>query len=260
MQEHKPKSPRLEWIADALMDEIEKPDKEIDWEYVELCEKLLSSFTEQKKHSKWEVRKRLKHLFRSAKKESSVPIVNKSKPVLHKIKPAFVALIAAIVLMFSCVTICATTPVREYILKALTLNNNQSVTENGVTYTYAGKSTIYNDIVDLCLHENIQICFPQYLPYNAQITGITTFEANDTVIFTINDQRINFIIINNYNDISHTDTTETLDWKGYTFYILNQHDRVVSYSIIKNNLYTISCDSKDQLYDIIYSLNFERIK
>ena len=46
MTEKDPKSTVMKKIADALMSEMNKPDNEIDWEYVELCEELLANFTE----------------------------------------------------------------------------------------------------------------------------------------------------------------------------------------------------------------------
>jgi len=44
MRKENSKSKKLKWIADALMSEVQKPEEEIDWEYVKLCEILLSSF------------------------------------------------------------------------------------------------------------------------------------------------------------------------------------------------------------------------
>lgn len=261
MKKHKPMSSQLKWLADTLMNEMDKPEEEIDWEYVKLCEILLSSFSPHKKLSKWGIQKRVKNILKRIDNESSIPIENKTKPVFHKIKPAFVALIAAVVLMLSCVTVCATTTFDENILKALNLGINQSFEDEGITYIYGGKSVTYKTIDEFLDSENISICYPEKIAYDAKLLRIRNDETNMQTTFVYDDPRIAFRIEHDRKiDIDRFSDSEIIKYNNYIFYFLYSDLDVIAVSMINNDFYTLVCDNKDQLLEMIYSFNFERIE
>lgn len=259
MRKKNSKSKKLKWIADALMNEIEKPEEEIDWEYVKLCEILLSSFLPQRKLSKWEIKKRVNQILNRRASGSSFLEENKAKPVSYKFKPAFVALIAAVVLMLSCVTVCATTTFDENILKALNLGVNQSFENNGITYIYGGKSVNYKSIDEFLDSENINICFPEKIAYNAKLLKILRDETISYTIFVFDDPRISFEIHHETQpDPTQFEDAEIVNFKNYFFYILGDMQNIAG-AIINNDYYILQCEDKNQLLEMIYSFNFERI-
>ena len=261
MRKENSKSKKLKWIADALMSEVQKPEEEIDWEYVKLCEILLSSFLPQRRLSKWGIKKRVNQILNRRASGSSFLEENKAKPVSYKFKPAFVALIAAVVLMLSCVTVCATTTFDENILKALNLGVNQSFEDAGITYTYHGKSVKYKTIEELLGTENLNICYPEKNAYNAKLLKILRDETNIQTTFVYDDPRINLVIIhNNKPDINQLVGLECIEYNDYMFYLICLDVEFTAITIINNDLYTLKCDDKDQLFEMIYSFNFERIK
>jgi hypothetical protein len=242
------------------MSEVQKPEEEIDWEYVKLCEILLSSFLPQRKLSKWGIKKRVNLILNRRASGSSFLEENKAKPVSYKFKPAFVALIAAVVLMLSCVTVCATTTFDENILKALNLGLNQSFEDEGITYIYGGKSVNYKTIDEFLDSENISICYPEKIAYNAKLLKIHRDETISYTIFVFDDPRISFEIHHETQpDPAQFDDAEIVNFKNYSFYILGETQDVAC-AIINNDYYILQCEDKNQLLEMIYSFNFERIE
>jgi len=261
MRKENSKSKKLKWIADALMSEVQKPEEEIDWEYVKLCEILLSSFSPHRKLSKWGIKKRVNQILNRRASGSSFLEENKAKPVSYKFKPAFVALIAAVVLMLSCVTVCATTTFGENILKALNLGLNQSFEDEGITYIYSGKSVSYKTIDDLLDTEDLNICYPEIFAYNANLLEILRDETISQTIFVFDDTRISFRIDHNREiDTKRFSDSEIIKYNDRIFYLLYSDLNVIAITVINNDFYTLKCDSKDYLLEMIYSFNFERIK
>ncbi len=261
MRKENSKSKKLKWIADALMSEVQKPEEEIDWEYVKLCEILLSSFLPQRKLSKWGIKKRVNQILNRRASGSSFLEENKAKPVSYKFKPAFVALIAAVVLMLSCVTVCATTTFDENILKALNLWVNQSFEDNGITYIYGGKSVNYKTIDEFLDSEKINICYPEKIAYNANLLEILRDETISQTTFVYDDTRLSFIIEHDRPiDIKRYSDSEIVKHNNHIFYILYSDLNVTAITVINNDFYTLKCDSKDYLLEMIYSFNFERIQ
>ena len=261
MRKENSKSKKLKWIADALMSEVQKPEEEIDWEYVKLCEILLSSFLPQRRLSKWGIKKRVNQILNRRASGSSFLEENKAKPVSYKFKPAFVALIAAVVLMLSCVTVCATTTFDENILKALNLGINQSFEDNGITYIYGGKSVSYKTIDDLLDTENLNICYPEIFAYNAKLLKILRDETISQTTFVYDDTRLAFIIEHDRKtDTVQFSDAEIVKYNDHIFYLFSSDLYVTANTVIGNDFYTLKCDNRDYLLEMIYSFNFERIK
>ena len=240
------------WLADAIMTEMAKPEEEIDVEFVESCENLLNTIMGEKKLTDEEIEVRVNKIMESRANPRVVP---------KKRKTAFIAIIAAVVFLISGITVCATTPISQYILKALDLGLNQSVEENKITFINNGENTIYRTLEELLDSENINICYPEKYAYNIELSKIFITEKKDQVIFYFNDPRIAFEI--NYDvqlkqNLLYSE--EVLNFKNHSFYIHYIDSTVVAYAVINNAFYNLKCDSKDELFKMIYSLNFERLE
>jgi len=102
----------ITWLSDAVMTEMAKPYTEIDTEFVDSCEQLLDTLLGERRLSDNEINDMLKNITRNNKNNRSVSVKRRTKSV-------FIALIAAIILLFSCVTIYAFTPIGDYIKKTV---------------------------------------------------------------------------------------------------------------------------------------------
>ena len=186
---------------------------------------------------------------------------NYAVPVRRRSKPALIALIAAVIFVLSCVTVCATTPLGENILKALDFSLNQSFSDDDKSYVYGGKSVYYDTLEEFLDEENLEICFPKKFSYDIEISQILSPESKDQTIFVFDDPRIVFEIYHNKElDQTQLETAEIIEFNHYSFYICNSDNTIIAYSEINDDLYILGCDSKDQLIEMIYSFNFERIE
>ena len=242
----------VKWLADAIMIEMEKPYDEINVEFVESCENLLNTLMGEKKLSDKEINDRVNEIMERSGKNYAVPVRRRSKPAL-------IALIAAVIFVLSCVTVCATTTLDEYILKSLDLDINQCVTDDRITYSNKGKNTIYSTIPELLEEENLNICYPEKIAYDIAIEKIIHTETNET-FFSFSDAKVSFDIYHNdYRDLSVYNISEIIEYNNFSFHLVYTNDYNSAYANINNDFYVLVCDSKEQLLDMIYSFNFERI-
>jgi len=239
------------WLADAVMTEMAKPEEEIDVEFVESCENLLNTIMGEKKLTDEEIEIRVNKIMEKRSKPRSVP---------KKRKTAFIAIIAAVVFLISGITVCATTPISQYILKTLDLGLNESVSGEGIVYSYGGKSINYASIEEFLDAEDLKICYPEKFAYDINLTQIIRTESRDKTIFFFADSRVSFKIHHNENiDLSQDDSTEVLQYNDVFFYLYDRDQIITAYAVINGDLYILGCDSKDQLLKMIYSFNFERL-
>ena len=241
------------WLADAIMTEMAKPEEEIDVEFVESCENLLNTIMGEKKLTDEEIEVRVNKIMESRANPRVVP---------KKRKTAFIAIIAAVVFLISGITVCATTPISQYILKTLDLGLNESVSGEGIVYSYGGKSINYASIEEFLDAEDLKICYPEKFAYDIKLSQILKIETEDQIVFKFDNPIIVFEIYQNKEiDESQFIKAEIIEYNGYSFYIYNSNDNTsIAYFVINSNLYNLGCDSKEKLIEMIHSLNFERIE
>ncbi len=231
MKKHDLKSSVLKKTADSLMNELNKADDEIDWEYVKLCEEILANFTKYKKPSRLEKRRRIKEILKrvgAEKRTSPNPIF----------KPAFAALTACFVLLFSCVTFYVTAQIYK---------------NNSITYVYNGKKTTHWSLDSLLKTENLDLFYPQEFAYGAKISQVRRDDSGHTV-FIFDDSRLTFDVCHNCtDDSSQNDNSGSVDF----FNMLRSADSSQLCFSINNDFYTITCDSNEQLLKMFESFNFE---
>ena len=134
MSKSQTKVNQLKWLADSIINELEKPDDEIDWEFIEICEDLTKIFMGEKQLSEEDISSRIRMITERRKKFKAV----KTK---RQIKSILVATVAAVIFIFLSITVYAMTPIGDYIIKVFQFGTEQDTSEDKIDYTY-------NDLTD----------------------------------------------------------------------------------------------------------------
>lgn len=238
----------IEWLDNAIAIEEQKPIEETDMEFINKCEKLISilmgnyhEYTDEDAKDYFEM---------ITKKESP-----QRKKFFFGIKKVLAASIAILIIFLGGFTVYASSPVvKDIINRVLSLNVGQSLENENITYTYEGKSLIYDNIEDLVEIENLGIVYPDKIPYNAHVKLISYTKSNNRITFTFNDKRIQFTVEKNVDlDESRFKNTDKVSIKNYTFFVASKGSMYLAYSIINNDLYSLQCDSKEELLNMINS-------
>lgn len=245
---------QLKWLADSIINEMEKPDDKIDWEFIEICEELTKIFLGEKQLSEEEINARISIITKKQQKFKTVKLK-------RRIKSTFVAAVAAVIFIFSSITVYAMTPLKDYIIKTLQLDEDQSVPENDTDHSYCDSTGEYLSLEDFVNADQREICYPEYLPYNARIIKIINSEEGDHTVFLFSDPQIAFsIYYNNNTDLNKDGDTEIIEYNNKSFYIHKLDNMFTAYFTFNNDLYTIKCNSESELLKIIYSINFDKVK
>ena len=63
-------------------------------------------------------------------------------------------------------------------------------------------------------------------------------------------------------ELPQDEDIEILEYNNISFYIYDTEfsDYIFAYALIDDDLYSLSCDSKEKIIEMIYNLNFERLK
>lgn len=238
----------IEWLDNAIAIEEQKPIEETDMEFINKCEKLISilmgnyhEYTDEDAKDYFEM---------ITKKESP-----QRKKFFFGIKKVLAASIAILIIFLGGFTIYASSPVvKDIINKVLGLNVGQSLENENITYTNNGKTLIYGSIEDLVESEDLSIVYPVKISYNASIELISYTESDNSITFTFDDKRIQFIIKKNtVLDESRLKNAEKVLIKNYTFFLVSKDSIYLAYSIINNDFYSLQCDSKEELLNMINS-------
>ena len=130
-----------------------------------------------------------------------------------------------------------------------------SFEEDDITYIHAGKNVQYDNIEDILEKENLDIRYPRYFPYNATIKEVGYIESENKIFFTFNKNQIQFTIKKNTTiDENFIKNADTIIVKDLCFYINERKTCFVAYASINNDLYTLQCDSKEELLKMINSI------
>ena len=163
MSKSQTKVNQLKWLADSIINELEKPDDEIDWEFIEICEDLTKIFMGEKQLSEEDISSRISMITERSKKFKAV----KTK---RQIKSILVATVAAVIFIFSSISVYAITPLKDYIIKALQLDVHQSVPEDDIAYSYRDLTGEYPSLENSINEDQREVCYPEYKP-NSKTPG-----------------------------------------------------------------------------------------
>ncbi len=238
----------IKLLENTIEAELQKPSEETDMKAVLECEHLINALMGNE------------HVYTSEEAEKYFAKIKEKKATKKTVhifsKKALVASVAVFVMFLGAFTVYATSPVvREFIHKTLNLDVGNSFEEEGITYTNSGKDIKYNNIEELLNNEGLNIKYPKYVPYDSSIKIINYAETEETIYFTFDNNKIQFTINleNSLND-SSIKNAEKLTINNLDIYIFSKNSCFIAYAIINNDLYTIQCDSKEELLNIINSI------
>jgi len=122
------------------------------------------------------------------------------------------------------------------------------------------ENDLYKSIEDFLDSENLKICYPTQIAYDIKISSIVKTNDNQTIFYFMNPRVAFEIYHDNCKDLTQFSEAELINYNDYYFYIFESEDLFYAYAMIKNDFYVLSCDSKEELIEMIHSFSFERLK
>ena len=238
----------IKLLENTIESELQKPSEETDMKAVLECEHLINALMGNE------------HVYTSEEAEKYFAKIKEKKATKKTVhifsKRALVASVAVFVMFLGAFTVYATSPVvREFIHKTLNLDVGNSFEEEGITYIFLGQSYRYENIDTLLESENLNIKYPKYLPYDAKIEKVSSVAEENTMYFTFNNDKIQFTIAKNSTiDENFIKNSDVITINDLCFYINERKTCFVAYASINNDLYTLQCDSKEELLKMINSI------
>lgn len=250
------------WLRDAISEETQKPEDQIDYEFVNECMALLSELiTDKYNLSEEEIKAQARRITSANPKNSikKVELVDK-RPI--KLKRLAIFAIAAAVFICGALTVFAVSPAfRNMVMSVLGMDVGDSIEQNGVTYINSGEGKVYADIAELVEKEGLDIMYPHELPEGVEITKVTYFPDEDSLFINFVDTTISITIQFNVTDFDdYRNTEDVIVYNGIDFYV---HERVrnneIWYSIYvidvrSNTLYSIKSQDRSLLVSLIKNI------
>lgn len=230
------------WLRDTISAETQKPEDQIDYEFVNECMALLSELITDKYNLSEEEIKAQARRITSSKKTEEV----KKRPV--KLKRMVIVAIAAAILLCGALTVLAISPAfRDMVMAVLNLDVGDSIEHNGVTYINAGEGRVYSDISELVEKEGLNIMYPHELPDGVEITEVSYFEEENCIYLYFTDMLISMTIqfdVTSFDE--YINTEEVFVYNGISYYL---HSRMY------NNEFYYDIYILDYENSTIYSIN-----
>jgi len=243
------------WLGDIISEEMKKSDSEIDWDLVDECEAYLAELYSDVVITEEQMTANIAKIKASACNVTSSPKRSR-KP---RMRCLLAAGLAAALLFCCAVTAYAFVPqFREAIQRVLCLNPGTAVSEDGVTYVYAGETINYQSIDDLIQSEKIDILYPHNLSDNLKIKSVIgiTNESGSEYYISFVDEAVSFSIKSGEIDVSKlSDRCETYtNSHAIVSYILTNENQIVVTTVHNGWTYYISAFNTESIYVILDSL------
>ncbi|MBQ2880635.1 MAG: hypothetical protein IJE40_00045 [Clostridia bacterium] len=238
----------LKWLAEAIHTETDKPENEIDWDFVEECENLMNAlYGDTPYYTKEEAEKRIAQII------GKEPETKKTGSKLNK--KTIIALILAATLACASLGVFAASPLKDMLLKAVDLNYGESFNDGTVTYVNGGRSLEYNSVEELLEKENLNIRFPKKLPEGVKVEAVHFKAEDNSLSIVFNDKSFNFRI-EKYNSerSGFLDEMTHVEINGYKVYFIERNGFIWAYIRIDDDLYIIKAVSKEDLILIINNI------
>lgn len=243
------------WLRDAISTETQKPEDQIDYEFVDECMALLSDLVTDKYNlSEKEIRAQVRRITSA---NSSKVIPTKRKPVKLK-RFAYVAIAAAVLICGALTAFSVSSDFRYMVKSLLKLEVGDSVETSEVTYIKNGVGTVYSDISELVEKENLNIMYPHKLPDGLEVTKVVRVETEDIVSVVFSDVKTSIRIKFNAENLDeYTNTSEVCTYNGVNFYVVIHHEYdnelICMYSVDYTNhvLYLITGQDESQIHELI---------
>lgn len=238
----------LKWLAEAIHTETDKPENEIDWDFVEECENLMNAlYGDTPYYTKEEAEKRIAQII------GKEPETKKSgfKPN----KKTLIALILATTLFCTGLGVFAASPLKDMLLKTLNMGYGESVNDGTVSFVNGGESTVYSSIEELLEKENLNIRFPKKLPDGVMVDFVNYHSEEQSLTIVCDDPSMTFTV-KKYDDsnMKFLEKLDSSEINGYTVRFLEADGFIWAYIKIENDMYTIRASSKDDLILIINNI------
>jgi len=243
------------WLGDIISEEMKKSDSEIDWDLVDECEAYLAELYSDVVISEKELKANIAKIKASACNVTSSPKRSR-KP---RMRCLLAAGLAAALLFCCAVTAYAFVPqFREAIQRVLCLNPGTAVSEDGVTYVYAGETINYQSIDDLIQSEKIDILYPHNLSDNLKIKSVIgiTNESGSEYYISFVDEAVSFSIKSGEIDVSDL-SLENPPYKNQNeivSYISSDNGIFIAVTVFNGYTYYVTTYDESQLITILESL------
>ncbi len=247
--------------------EASKPVEEMNEDLIDACVTVLLEL--QDKHvelSPEYIDNQVRKIFHPEDAETTEPeTVKEPKKVVSKKKIWLVAAcIAILVALLSIVSFSSERNVVDVLedffgtYEFIPFGKEVDVGEE--TYGKNGDTVEYKTIEDVVNNEKFTLLFPANTTNSIQVNIISVIEKQNSVIFSVSFDNPNISM----EIITNSDTTakekfyckETLTINDVVFYICEMKDvsQVQAYFMHNDNLYTISCSSRDILMQVLENM------
>ena len=193
-----------------------------------------------------------------------------NKPSNHKItskaprsmprRRRLIAIICAVALLIGgTVSAYAFVPsVREMVNSMIGLSAGSSVEDNGITFTYIGRTTIYKSMDELVQGERLNIMYSHEVPDCPKIKYVTCSGEGETFMCTITfaDGMGSINIKSGEIDVSRIDKSATVfeGSNNVEYYITNKNETYVAIAVHNGWTYNIAANSMETIAKIIESI------
>lgn len=234
-------------IANLIDAEMEKPQDDINMEFIEECQNRLSELVGPIALSEAQIERKLHTIMQTkSQKRNFHP-----QPHPRIAIPVF-ALITLFVLTFS---VYAFVPsVRETVHHILQLPTQTTVEQNGILVTNNGTVTEYKNIEEFIEKENLDILYPHDLPKNLKIETILCLsESEYTIVFSENQASI--FIRKAGSDAKPSKYATQITYNNITFHIVENENKFYATAHHNSWIYDIETPSHKTLAQILESIH-----
>lgn len=138
---------------------------------------------------------------------------------------------------------------------------NQEMEMAGITIVSHGELIVYNNLKEALCSEDIDILYPNKMPQNIEVTGLSLYEESgkDKISFTFNDSAVTYTVVINDNipqKILNDNNIEKKIINDIVCFINDMTDInwVQIHFEYNGNLYVLSYDNKQDLIEVIKNL------
>ena len=239
--------------------ETSKDYKEMDSDLVTECVDFLMELEGEERLTQKEIEQRVKEI---PFKGKATAIGSYTKKKLRAKRLAIIAaILAVIVALFGIIAIASGSSSFEFMCRMARsiheMFDGAEAEYGDITVIKPTETKTYSSIEEFAKDEGIEILYPSWLPENEKIVRILYLLINEVESYVFE----NSIPEYGFSIEIGTDLSEETklnrnrkEFAGYTVYYFETEQYIQANFIYKNNLYTISADTPDNLFKIIENL------
>lgn len=240
------------WLRDAISAETDKPENEIDYEFVNECMALLSELiTDEYNLSPEQIKSKVRKITSNHSTVSA-----KKKPVKMK-RLVAIAVAAAVLLCGAVVAFAASPTLRQMVMSVLGMEVGERIEQNGITYINSGEGKVYSDIAELVEKEGLDIMYPHQLPKGLEISKVIKLENENKILIVFNNEKVSISIQLHSSVLENILTTDQVivynEIEFYDHSVCSNNDYRIRIYTFDNNMafYSIIGENKSIIYELI---------